>query len=61
METLTNGLVRYEKDPSGVAVIELFNPPANAYSVEMMRDLDEAILRARFDDGVFVLLLRGAG
>ena len=61
METMTNGLVRYEKDASGVAVIELYNPPANAYSVEMMRDLDEAILRARFDDGVFVILLRGAG
>ena len=45
----------------GIAVIELTNPPANTYSYEMMRQLDEAILRARFDDEVFVLLLRGAG
>jgi enoyl-CoA hydratase len=45
----------------GVAVIELTNPPANTYSYEMMRQLDEAILRARFDDDVHVLLIRGAG
>src|SRR5712692_2071990 len=45
----------------GVAVIEFTNPPANTYSHEMMRQLDEAILQARFDDNVHVLLLRGAG
>ncbi len=45
----------------GVAMIELSNAPANTYSYEMMRQLDEAILRARFDDTVHVLLLRGAG
>ncbi|HLI08525.1 MAG TPA: enoyl-CoA hydratase-related protein [Ktedonobacteraceae bacterium] len=45
----------------GVAVIELTNPPANTYSYEMMRQLDEAILRARFDDNVHVLVIRGAG
>jgi enoyl-CoA hydratase/carnithine racemase len=53
--------VRYARDEQGVASIELCNPPANAYSVEMMRDLDEAILEARFDANVHVLLLRGAG
>jgi enoyl-CoA hydratase len=45
----------------GVAVIELTNPPANTYSFEMMRQLDEAIINARFDDEVHVLLLRGSG
>ncbi|HXH03664.1 MAG TPA: enoyl-CoA hydratase-related protein [Candidatus Competibacteraceae bacterium] len=45
----------------GVAVLELVNPPANAYSYEMFRQLDEAILRARFDEGVHVLVIRGAG
>ena len=45
----------------GIAVIELTNPPANTYSHEMMRQLDEAILRARFDDDVHVLLIRGSG
>jgi len=45
----------------GVAIIELSNAPANTYSYEMMRQLDEAILKARFDENVYVLLLRGAG
>ena len=57
---MSNGLVRYALE-DGVATIELFNPPANAYSLEMMRDLDEAILEARFDDDCHVLLLTGAG
>jgi len=45
----------------GVAIIELTNLPANTYSYEMMRQLDEAILQARFDDNVHVLVIRGAG
>ena len=45
----------------GVAVIELTNPPANTYSYEMMRQLDEAILQARFDDDVHVIVIRGEG
>src|SRR5579863_7176456 len=45
----------------GVAVIELTNAPANTYSYEMMRQLDEAILQARFDDDVHVIVIRGQG
>src|SRR5206468_4155047 len=45
----------------GVAWIELHAPPANCYSYELMRELDEVILRARMDDAVHVLVLRGAG
>jgi len=45
----------------GVALLTLDNPPANAYSHEMHRALDEAILRARFDEQVHVLVLTGAG
>jgi enoyl-CoA hydratase/carnithine racemase len=45
----------------GIASIELMEPPANCYSYEMMRELDDAILAARFDDNVHVILLRGAG
>ena len=45
----------------GIAVIELTNLPANTYSYEMMRQLDEAILQARFDDNIHVLVIRGAG
>ena len=45
----------------GVAVIELINPPANTYNYAMMRQLDEAILQARFDEHVHVIVIRGAG
>jgi enoyl-CoA hydratase/carnithine racemase len=44
-----------------VAVIELNDPPANTYTYEMMRELDEAILAARMDPAVHVIVLRGAG
>ncbi len=53
-------LVNYRID-GGVAVLELIDPPANTYTLAMMRQLDEAILKARFDDGVHVIVLRGAG
>src|SRR2546426_10804236 len=46
---------------NGVAVLEMNDPPANTYSYGMMRQLDDAILRARMDDSVHVLVLRGAG
>jgi enoyl-CoA hydratase len=53
-------LVKYRVE-SGVAVLELHNPPANAYSYAMFRQLDDAILRARMDDGVHVIVLTGSG
>jgi enoyl-CoA hydratase/carnithine racemase len=45
----------------GVATIELTDPPANTYSYEMMLEIDTAILSARMDPGVHVIVLRGAG
>ena len=60
VETMPNGLVTYAAD-LGVAVITLCSPPANCYSYSMHRDLDDAILRARFDERVHVIVLRGAG
>ena len=45
----------------GIAVIELNNPPVNAYTLDSLKQLDEAIVKARFDENVHVLLLRGAG
>src|SRR3979490_157143 len=53
-------LVNYRKD-GGVAVIEMCDPPANTYTYEMNRQLDEAILRARMENDVYVILLTGAG
>src|SRR3954470_14066670 len=45
----------------GIAVIEIDDPPANTYTYAMNRQLDEAILKARFDDDVHVIVLRGKG
>ncbi|PYM09133.1 MAG: enoyl-CoA hydratase [Candidatus Rokuibacteriota bacterium] len=53
-------LVHYETD-RGVAVLQLDAPPANTYTYEMFRQLDEAILRARMDNEAQVIMLRGAG
>jgi enoyl-CoA hydratase len=53
-------LVRYRTD-GGVAIVELSDPPANTYTYEMMRQLDEAVLEARMDDSVHVIVVRGQG
>ncbi|MEM7154137.1 MAG: enoyl-CoA hydratase/isomerase family protein [Myxococcota bacterium] len=45
----------------GLAHLVLNVPPANCYSFEMMKELDAAILEARFDPDVHVLVLSGAG
>src|SRR5690349_23444763 len=46
---------------SGIALITLNDPPANTYSYEMMQDLDRAILDARMDDVVQVIVITGKG
>ena len=45
----------------GVSTIELSDPPANTYSYEMMLEIDTAVLSARMDPNVHVIVLRGAG
>ncbi|HUQ49874.1 MAG TPA: enoyl-CoA hydratase/isomerase family protein [Terriglobales bacterium] len=61
METAeTKSLINYRVE-SGVAVIELNDPPANTYTYEMNLQMEAAILKARMDESVFVLLLTGAG
>ena len=53
-------LVDY-KTEGGVALITLNDPPMNAYTHEMMKDLDEAIILARFDADVHVIVITGHG
>jgi enoyl-CoA hydratase/carnithine racemase len=61
MESTTAKKLADYRVKNGVAWIELVDPPANTYTYEMMRDLDDAILQARFDESVHVVVLRGAG
>ena len=44
-----------------VSIIELNDPPANTYSYEMMLEIDAAVLAARMDPAVHVIVVRGAG
>jgi len=53
-------LVNYRVE-EGLAVIEMNDPPANTYTYEMNRQLDEAILNARMDNNAHVMLLTGVG
>ena len=59
-ETATKRLVHYRKD-AGVGIITMDDPPANTYTYEMNRQLDDAILQARMDNDVYVIVLTGAG
>ena len=57
---MAGNLIDYRVE-KGVAIFELNDPPANTYTYEMNRELDECILRARMDDEVHVIVLRGSG
>ncbi|XXX73697.1 enoyl-CoA hydratase/isomerase family protein [Sorangium sp. So ce134] len=46
---------------AGVALLTLNDPPVNGYTHEMMKDLDAAILEARFDNDVHVIVITGHG
>ena len=58
--TETNSKLDYQTT-DGIALITLNDPPANTYSYEMMQQLDRAILDARMDDAVQVIVITGAG
>jgi enoyl-CoA hydratase/carnithine racemase len=60
MEATKTKLVDY-RVKNGVATFELSFETANCYTYEMMSELDSAIIQARFDDSVHVIVIRGAG
>ena len=45
----------------GICTIELNDPPANTYSYGMMQEIDSAVLTARMDQDVHVIVIRGSG
>ena len=53
-------LVQY-RTVDGIAVLTLNDPPANTYSYEMMQQLDHAVLAARMDETVQVIVITGQG
>lgn len=56
----TSDLVQYRAE-DGIAFLTLNDPPANTYSYEMMQALDDAILKARMDESVQVIVITGNG
>ena len=56
----TNSKLDYQA-ADGIAIITLDDPPANTYSYEMMQQLDGAILDARMDEAVQVIVITGQG
>lgn len=72
MEAMPNNLVNYGVTENGIAIIELCSDSdgkpltegktsVNTYTREMWEDIDNAILNARFDGDVSVILLTGHG
>ena len=53
-------LVNYSTE-KGVALLTLNDPPVNAYTYEMFKELDACILDARFDNDVHVIVVTGHG
>ncbi|HZH32828.1 MAG TPA: enoyl-CoA hydratase/isomerase family protein [Pyrinomonadaceae bacterium] len=60
-ETEADGKLVLYRAAEGVAVLTLNDPPANTYSYEMMGELDRAILAARMDESVHVIVITGSG
>ena len=72
LEPMPNKLVNYGVTDNGIAIIELISDTdgkpleegrtsVNTYTREMWEDIDQAILNARFDGNVSVILLTGHG
>jgi enoyl-CoA hydratase len=56
----TKELIKYKVE-EGIAIFEMDEAPANTYTYDMMLQLDAAILKARMDENVHVIVVRGAG
>src|SRR5690349_19179784 len=56
----TKELIKYKVE-DGIAIFEMDDAPANTYTHEMMLQFDAAILKARMDEAVHVIVIRGAG
>ena len=72
LKPMKNRLVNYGETENGVAIIELIydsagdplegaKPPVNTYTREMWHDIDDAILEARFNDDISVIMITGHG
>jgi len=57
---MAGGTIEQRKD-GGILILEITNPPVNSYTHEMLRQLDDCILQARFDESIHVIVITGNG
>ena len=57
---MAGGTIEQRKE-EGILILEIKNPPVNSYTHEMLRQLDDCILQARFDETIHVIVLTGNG
>ena len=57
---MAGGTIEQKKE-GGVLILEITNPPVNSYTHEMLRQLDDCILQARFDESIHVIVITGNG
>ncbi len=50
-----------QKKEGGILTLEINSPPVNSYTHEMLRQLDDCIVQARFDETTHVIVLTGNG
>jgi len=50
-----------QKKEGGILTLEINSPPVNSYTHEMLRELDDCIVQARFDETTHVIVLTGHG
>ena len=55
---MAEGTIDHKVD-GGVLVVEINHAPVNSYTHEMLRQIDEVILQARFDESVHVIVITG--
>src|SRR5947199_1414926 len=51
-------MIEYRVD-NDIAVLEINRPPVNSYTTELLKELDAAVLDARFDDNVHAIVITG--
>ena len=56
---MAGGKIEQRKE-DGILILEISNPPVNSYTHEMLRQLDDALLQARFDEETHVIVLTGS-
>ncbi|MFQ5540535.1 MAG: enoyl-CoA hydratase/isomerase family protein, partial [Candidatus Binatia bacterium] len=56
---MADGKIEQRKE-DGILILEINHPPVNSYTHEMLRQLDDALIQARFDEEIHAIVLTGS-